>query len=84
MAVAKKSNLKVTDEHFEMASETKTGDWLGTTGDKLGMQPPATATQGKQGMTLKPEENVTFAEIAGHLEMTLVAEEGFEPPTRGL
>ena len=83
-AIANRHYLKVTDDHFQMASGAKTGDWLGITGDKLGTQPPATAESRKQRITLKPEENVTFAEIVGHPEMSGVAEEGLEPPTRGL
>ena len=34
--------------------------------------------------TKMARENVSFSEIVGILENTLVAEEGLEPPTRGL
>ena len=53
-------------------------------GDKQGMQRPATLSTQKPKITSNPEKNVTFADIIGHLEMSSVAEEGLEPPTRGL
>ena len=74
--VARKHYLKVTEDHFSSAASIS--------GDKLGMQPPATNESKMQRITLKPGESVTFAAIVGHLEMPQIAEEGLEPPTRGL
>ncbi len=57
------------------------------TGDKRGTQPPATprtALQKKSQFVINARENTCFSDIVGILENTLVAEEGLEPPTRGL
>ena len=60
---------------------------LPATGHKLGMQTPAggrTAAHEKTRVVINARENVSFSDIVGVLENTLVAEEGLEPPTRGL
>ena len=64
----------------------------GLTGDKLGMQPPAergrTAQKKSRTITMA-RENVSFSEVVGVLENTLVAGEGLvprrllPPPDRG-
>ena len=80
--VAQNHYLTVTEEHFQFAVSD---DLL--TGDKLGMQTPAegcTTAQKKSRTTKMARENTSFSEIVDVLENTLVAEEGFEPPTRGL
>jgi len=64
------------DEHFDKAVNSG-----GRTGDFWGMQPPAatrTETHEKSRTSINARENVTFAEIAGHLENARVAEEGLE------
>ena len=76
--VAHKHYLTVTDEHFQAAFAT---------GDKLGMQTPAVGRNESQAKTSEvhfARENATFAEIVAILEDSRVAEEGLEPPTRGL
>ncbi len=76
--VAHKHYLTVTDEDFAMAAKT---------GDKLGTQTPALSRDDSQQKTRtlhKVRENASFSEVVGVLENALVAEEGLEPPTRGL
>ena len=56
-------------------------------GDKWGMQPPAGGcreTHEKTRTVHSVRENASFSEVVGILENALVAEEGLEPPTRGL
>ena len=51
------------------------------TGDQLGMHTPAggrTAAQKKSRVIINARENVSFSDIVGVLENTLVAEEGLE------
>ena len=83
-AIASKHYLKVTEDHFAQAVESQTGNVLGITGNKLGTKPPAATSNEKKRITLKPEKNASFAEIVAHLEVSGIAEEGLEPPTRGL
>ena len=81
-AIANKHYLTVTDEHYAKAVQTG-----GLTGDKRGMQPPVLPRTDPQEKTRTPHdvrENATFAEVVGILENARVAEEGLEPPTRGL
>jgi len=78
--IAHKHYLTVTDGDYDEALTTKTGDWLG-------MQTPVscrTEAQKKTRNVVNVRENASFAEVVGILENALVAEEGFEPPTRGL
>ncbi len=78
--IAHKHYLTVTDSDFDVALKTKTGDWLG-------MQTPVSSrneSQQKTRTVVNVRENASFAEVVGILENALVAEEGFEPPTRGL
>ena len=77
-SIAHKHYLTVTDEHFDTAAKT---------GDSLGMQPPVsrrTDSQKKTRTVHLVRENASFAEVVGILENARVAEEGLEPPTRGL
>ena len=51
------------------------------------MQPPVSGRMPSQEKTRTPyevRENMSFAEVVGILENAQVAEEGLEPPTRGL
>jgi integrase len=76
--VAHKHYLTVTDGHFESATKT---------GDSRGMQSPVLSRNDSQPRTLdvqKVRENASFSEVVAILENGLVAEEGLEPPTRGL
>jgi len=80
--IAHKHYLKVTDDHFKMATHSG-----GRTGDKRGTQPPVsprTESQQKPQSVQKVRENASFSEVVALLENGLVAEEGLEPPTRGL
>ena len=77
-AVAHKHYLTVTDAHYETAA--RTGDSRGTQTPALGRTEP----QQKNRTLRKVWDNVSFSEVVGVLENTQVAEEGFEPPTRGL
>ena len=77
-AIARKHYLTVTDEHFATAANT---------GDKLGTQTPVLTRGDSQKKTRtinKVRENASFSEVVAILEDSRVAEEGFEPPTRGL
>jgi len=81
-SIAHKHYLTVTDEHF--ATATQNG---GLAGDKLGMQPPVscrTVSHKKPQNVQKVRENVSFSEVVSILENAQIAEEGLEPPTRGL
>ena len=76
--VAHKHYLTVTDDHFLAAAKT---------GDSRGMQTPVSGRTESQAETSKVHvlrENASFSEVVGMLENALVAEEGLEPPTRGL
>ena len=76
--VAHKHYLTVTDDHFAAAVKT---------GDKLGTQTPVLCRSESQKKTRtihKVRENASFSEVVGILENARVAEEGLEPPTRGL
>ena len=76
--IAHKHYLTVTDDHFAAAVKT---------GDKLGMQTPVlsrTDAHEKTRDVINVRENATFADVVGILENARVAEEGLEPPTRGL
>ena len=76
--VAHKHYLTVTDEHFAAAARI---------GDKLGMQTPVLSRNDSHKKTRtvhNVREIASFAEVVGILENALVAEEGLEPPTRGL
>ncbi len=76
--VAHKHYLTVTDEHFASAAEA---------GDKLGTRTPVLCrgnSQKKTRTVRKVRENAAFSEVVGILENAQIAEEGFEPPTRGL
>jgi integrase len=78
--VAHKHYLTVTDSDFDSALKIKTGDWLG-------MQTPVSCRNDSQKKTrtvVNVRENASFAEVVGILENARVAEEGLEPPTRGL
>ncbi len=71
-----------TDEHFDAAVQNG-----GLAGDKRGTQPPATACSDEKRKRPQPlvlAENTQFAEIVALLDNCPVAEEGLEPPTRGL
>ena len=79
--IAQQLHSTVTDEHFRLAAEA--GDF----GDQPGMQLPRSSRNDSQrGNSRKQqlEENVSFAEVVALFEDAIVAEEGFEPPTRGL
>ena len=72
--------LTVTDFDFDSARDTKTRDWQG-------MQTPVSGRNESHKKTrnvVNVRENASFSEVVGLLENALVAEEGFEPPTRGL
>ena len=76
--VAHKHYLTVTDEHFAAAAET---------GDQLGTQTPVSSrndSQEKNRTVHFVRKNASFSEVVGILENAQVAEEGLEPPTRGL
>ena len=76
--VAYKHYLTVTDDHFAAAAET---------GDQLGTQKPVVTrgdSQKKTRTVHKVRENASFSDVVAILEDSLVAEEGLEPPTRGL
>ena len=76
--VAHKHYLTVTSDHFARAIKT---------GDSLGMHTPVSPRKQPQKAKHKVyrvKENAAFSEVVGILENALVAEEGFEPPTRGL
>ena len=76
--VAHKHYLTVTDDHFTAAAKT---------GDKLGTQTPVLTRSDSQEKTRTVHfvrENASFSEVVGILENARVAEEGLEPPTRGL
>ena len=80
--IAHKHYLTVTDEDFKKATQNG-----GLAGDKRGMQPPATQSRQVNNKTRSPyevRENDSFSDVVAILENGLVAEEGFEPPTRGL
>jgi len=77
-AVAHKHYLTVTDEHFAAAAKT---------GDKPGTQALVSSRNDshKKNRTVHlVRENASFSEVVGVLENARVAEEGLEPPTRGL
>ena len=77
--VAHKHYLTVTDEHFASA--------VAETGDSRGMQTPVlhrTDSQKKTRTVHTVRENASFSEVVGILENVRVAEQGFEPRTRGL
>ena len=51
------------------------------------MQTPVegrTSSHKKTEIVINVRENSSFSEVVGVLENTLIAEEGLEPPTRGL
>ncbi|WP_197529288.1 tyrosine-type recombinase/integrase [Aeoliella mucimassa] len=76
--IAHKHYLIVTDGHFKMAVEA---------GDKLGTRTPVSTrhdSQKRLQSVHSVRENTSFSEVVGIMENTQVAEEGFEPPTRGL
>jgi len=76
--IAHKHYLTVTDNHFETALQA---------GDSRGMQTPVlrrTDSHKKTRTVHFAPEKASFAEIVGILENARVAEEGLEPPTRGL
>ena len=82
--IADKHYLQVTESHFEAAVA---GDKRGTIGDKRGTQPPAPSRTVSRTASRKPLEirdNASFSEVVALFENALVAEEGLEPPTRGL
>ncbi len=77
--VAHKHYLTVTDDHF--------GEAIAQTGDWLGMRTPVLIrgdSQKKSRTVQKVRENASFSEVVGILENAQIAEEGLEPPTRGL
>ncbi len=76
--IAHKHYLTVTDEHF--ASAAKTGDQLGTQTPVL----TRNESHNKNRTIHLVRENASFSDVVGILENARVAEEGFEPPTRGL
>ena len=76
--VAHKHYLTVTDDHYAAAAKT---------GDQLGTQTLVGTRRDSQKITRtvhSVRENVGFAEVVALLEKSRVAEEGLEPPTRGL
>ena len=76
--VAHKHYLTVTEEHFATAT---------TIGDKRGTQTPVLCRSDSQEKTRtvhQVPEYASFSEVVGILENAQVAEEGLEPPTRGL
>lgn len=76
--IAHKHYLTVTDDHFAEAQKS---------GDKLGMQHPVSSRHEAHEKNRNVEnvrENASFSEVVAILEDSLVAEEGFEPPTQGL
>jgi hypothetical protein len=78
--IAHKHYLTVTDGDYDKALTTKTRDWRG-------IQTPAdgrTEAQKKTRTVHQVRENASSAEVVGILENARVAEEGLEPPTRGL
>ncbi len=80
--VARRHYLVVTEEHFGQAARNG-----GLMGDKRGMQPPVMPCKEVHEKTRTPHEvreNESFSDIVAILENGRVAEEGFEPPTRGL
>ena len=80
--MARRHYLVVTEEHFELA--VRNG---GRTGDKRGMQPPVMPCKEVHEKTRTPYEvrdDARFCDVVAILENDRVAEEGFEPPTRGL
>jgi hypothetical protein len=77
-SIADKHYRTVTDDHFAAAAES---------GDKLGTQMPVGArgeSQKKTRTIRQVPENATFSERVAILKNDQIAEEGFEPPTRGL
>ena len=80
--MAHKHYLTVTEEHFQMAIHPDK-----IFGDKLGMQTPANVgktSHDERPMPITIQENASFSQVVGIFENALVAEEGLEPPTRGL
>ncbi|MCB9926071.1 MAG: phage integrase SAM-like domain-containing protein [Planctomycetaceae bacterium] len=78
--VAHKHYLTVTEDDFKSAAQSATGD-------SRGMQPHENGcdvAQNKTRAVHHVRENTSFAEVVGILENARVAEEGLEPPTRGL
>ena len=76
--VAHKHYLTVTDDHFTTAAKT---------GDKLGTQTPVEIRDDSQEKTRSVQQvpkNASFADVVAILENDQIAEEGLEPPTRGL
>ena len=76
--VAHKHYLTVTDEHFAAAAKT---------GDQLGTQTPVSCRGDSQKKTRtihKVRENASSRKVVAILEDSPVAEEGLEPPTRGI
>jgi hypothetical protein len=72
--IAYKHYLTVTDDDFDSAVATKTGDWLG-------MQTPAEArreSHAKSRDVHNVQENASFSEVVAILEDSRVAEEGLE------
>lgn len=68
-------------------SQDQPSENWGLTGDKLGTQLPAGSVGDAQRKTRtvhSVRENVGFSEIVTLFEKSQVAEEGLEPPTRGL
>jgi len=78
--VAHKHYLTLTDEDFDAAIETETGD-------KRGMQPPVEGrkeAQKKTRVVTEVPENASFADLVDILENARVAGTGFEPATSRL
>ena len=72
--VAHKHYLTLTDEDFDAAVESETGDWLG-------MQPPAgprTGAHEKTRVAQNIRENASFSEVVDILENVRVTGTGFE------
>ena len=76
--IAHKHYLKVTDEHFELGADS-----AGLAGD-ANTRLSRNESQGRGRKEYVLQENASFSEIVALLESAPVAEEGFEPPTRGL
>ena len=77
-AISHKHYLTLTDQHFTDAVKT---------GDQRGTQTPESLrshSHKKTRTVQKVRENVSFSEVVGILENARLAEEGLEPPTRGL
>jgi len=85
-SVAMRHYLMTTDEHFESAirGNVEATPRVAQNAAQSGAVSPRRASQGEKPASTKPLVLQGFAGECDYTQLPLVAEEGFEPPTRGL